>query len=425
MKITNLFQRTITLLLAVFVYTSEIFSTEEENFREIEEAQQISRLLPTEEREEFAASTIHPALPREIYQLVADFQMVMDHFEIPFFFSSGTLLGAERNGGMIAHDDDADACILEEDFPKLVKKLPVFLELGYAYRIPNEGWRGIKIEKILEIETRKIDVCLDVFMLTFKDGAYGYPTGWPWPRLTREQIFPLKKIKFGHVRINAPHDIHDYLKQHYGRTWNTQVVKYNHLGLIGDEEQTSASPRFLPAGPLGPIYDNSTILTQAFADFEENAVNQLLDAVKEVPALPQEIEYTPELKLIDGFSILQGQTPSQKGSRWLINGCAKFLFNPSRGEGIYQIQLHGYTNGYIERVAFLHEDTEENKGLPVAWEYGATMIFPNLEGSYPRRLILKMNSAIPCERDPESHECRDISFFLREATVTFTEPHTA
>ncbi len=221
---------------------------------------QVTSQIPTDYRETahislFVPYTECPELPLALYQQVADFQAIMDHFNIPFFFAYGTLLGAVRHGGLIPWDDDVDCYILEEDLEKFSTVEPLFRKLGY--NTFKTGWNGWKIR-------REVDI--DVFIMGLKDDHY-VPVGWPqeWDKLHINQVFPLRKVQFGSIAINAPYDTKDYLDQCFGKNWATHAKKYNHFTFSTKAKLKLLEPsEFLPAGPFGPLVDNISKIVEPF-----------------------------------------------------------------------------------------------------------------------------------------------------------------
>jgi len=62
---------------------------------------------------------------------VLDFKKVMDEHEIRYGLMFGTLLGAIREGGFIAWDEDVDIFVLEEDRNKVLNALYDFEKVGF------------------------------------------------------------------------------------------------------------------------------------------------------------------------------------------------------------------------------------------------------------------------------------------------------
>jgi lipopolysaccharide cholinephosphotransferase len=233
-----------------------------------------------------------PELPKALYQLVYDFQAIMDYHQIPFFFSSGTLLGAVRHGGLIPWDDDADCCLLGEYIDCFIMRvIPEFVKIGYEISFADDGWRGFKIY-LLNQQKNKINTSLDVFFLQFDKNflQYVYPSGWPHMILKKDQIFPLQKIQFGNLQISAPKDIEGFLTDSYGENWKTCIQKYNHLfaQLLSeaDKEPVLAEEKtLLPAGPFGPLRERG---------FESSH-----DFIRGLPFISQQITDLPNLTRVD------------------------------------------------------------------------------------------------------------------------------
>jgi phosphorylcholine metabolism protein LicD len=59
-----------------------------------------------------------------------DFKFIMDKHNIHYGLWFGTLLGAIREKGFIAHDEDTDVFMLEEDREKVLDALFDFEEIG-------------------------------------------------------------------------------------------------------------------------------------------------------------------------------------------------------------------------------------------------------------------------------------------------------
>jgi glycerol-3-phosphate cytidylyltransferase len=206
----------------------------------------------------YVAHFFNKDLPLAAYQLAYDFQKIMDTYSIPFFFSSGTLLGAVRHGGMIPWDDDLDCCVLKENIDSLIlNAIPELKRIGYTVKyFDYPGWRGFKVELFRD---KKIVTFLDVFFMYFNEGQYRYPSDWTTlinMSMKKEDIFPLKKISFGNVEISVVNNHELFLTKNFGPNWKTHTKKYNHLfGLQDYKETPITDEEKKPAGPLGPLKD--------------------------------------------------------------------------------------------------------------------------------------------------------------------------
>jgi hypothetical protein len=138
---------------------------------------------------------------------------------VPSYLCYGTLLGAVRNGKLIAHDNDIDVAYLSNhEHPADVAR--------ESYRIERflrqEGWdvrrgSGVRLNVRLRVGDRSMR-CVDVFTSHWLDGILYMPqdTGFPLPR---EVILPLGSVELMGRKFPAPADTQRLLAATYGEGW--------------------------------------------------------------------------------------------------------------------------------------------------------------------------------------------------------------
>jgi phosphorylcholine metabolism protein LicD len=151
---------------------------------------------------------------------------VLQEHNIPYFVICGTLLGVARHQEIIPWDDDIDIAIFDKDVDRFMSI--DFSKYGYetyAINRDNENCCG----KIFLDKDKKL--WIDVFPFEKVDDKYRYKEDrarkiWPKEYLYEEELFPLKKYKFGKIEVYCPNNIIPYCERAWGKNgWKKCPVK--------------------------------------------------------------------------------------------------------------------------------------------------------------------------------------------------------
>ncbi len=144
---------------------------------------------------------------------------LQEYAGVSAYLGYGTLLGAVREGAMIAHDTDVDLCYLSERS----SPAEVILE---SYRVERamraRGWSVVRmsggdIKLLLRLSDGR-DCQIDVFAAFHVDGVF-YQLGTASGPLPRAAILPLSTVALHGVEMAAPADPEAMLELHYGPGW--------------------------------------------------------------------------------------------------------------------------------------------------------------------------------------------------------------
>ena len=170
---------------------------------------------------------------------------------VPYYATGGTLLGAVRHKGIIPWDNDLDVEMNIKDIPVLKSKIFKKQLDEYGYKFVDKSY-SLGWYKITEKSDKNI--WLDIFpiitegnKITFADNRI--TEEWSKCNFTPNELFPLKKYKFGNFFIYGPRKNTEYLKKCYGKNvlkigYITQNIK-NHMLL--EEPIKIQINKFVPA----------------------------------------------------------------------------------------------------------------------------------------------------------------------------------
>lgn len=167
-----------------------------------------------------------PACCREnVIRTLAAATKLFDEHDIRYWLDYGALLGAVREGGMIAHDNDADVGILLEDWGKLKQVRPLAESAGFVLRfIKHLDYARAQVSYV-----NRLHVCIFVWH-EVRPGWLERPTymrideqvgkGRGFPKAWIEER---SRVSWEGISVWAPSDPVRMVEHRYGPTWRTPI----------------------------------------------------------------------------------------------------------------------------------------------------------------------------------------------------------
>ncbi len=163
-----------------------------------------------------------------IYDTLECLHEVLTKNNIRYTICGGTALGAERHGGLIPWDDDADTAILNNDEQRLVESSETFS--NYGFTLQKEPFFGYRLYHSILTKPRALDLFpypfIDIFILNDTGSSYEYSTKdareyWPQIPLPYGCFDRLVDVQFGHLILRglSTKDVKQHLDDNYGKDW--------------------------------------------------------------------------------------------------------------------------------------------------------------------------------------------------------------
>lgn len=176
--------------------------------------------------------------PKEHHKILYDMiENVMGTFqrrEILCWIEGGTLLGAVRDGGIIAHDDDIDLGVMLFDLEK-VRKVTKKIATRYNYILDDTSQGLIKLIHP-KVFNGKHPV-VDIFILAHMTDGKVEPTNmnfinrWPDWWHHEDDFHELASYKFGRLNVLGPKNPIPHLNRRFPN-WQTEIVIIDHRSNI-------------------------------------------------------------------------------------------------------------------------------------------------------------------------------------------------
>ena len=199
---------------------------------------------------------------KELYHIMYDFDRFCQDYGIDYWICCGTLIGAARHGGLIPWDDDSDVMMTPSTYKALKKMGPEMRP--YNVGIVYEADFG-NLMKIVRPNKPPMGPdkpwsfpWIDVFVTIKRGDKYSLKKMWrrrpskPF-YITEKELFPIRRMKFGHYDVNAPNDYRSDLVRNYGKNvLGTAVFEGHHADPDYDRSKLGKLDlkKFEPARPF-------------------------------------------------------------------------------------------------------------------------------------------------------------------------------
>lgn len=158
----------------------------------------------------------------EIYNLLKNVDCVFNKTNTQYTMVGGTLLGSVRHNGLIPWDNDADIAVLNKSFTEILEILKPLER--YNIRSYLNKYKGI-----VKVHFLNSAIVLDIFVFNNISNVFQfappYNTIYKNEFFTKNELYPLKKYKFGPLKLYGPNNAINYLNRAYPN-WNDTAVTW-------------------------------------------------------------------------------------------------------------------------------------------------------------------------------------------------------
>lgn len=173
---------------------------------------------------------------QKMSDMLKEFDRICRKYNIRYFLIGGSLIGVLAYKGWIPWDGDVDLEVCEHDYPLLEKVI--------QKELPNNMWLQNKqvdpkynhriLAKLRHLDTCYIDypyvgktshqgLQIDINIYKEKNDKIYFPDNPKVTYLTKEDIYPLKRVPFEDFYVYVMNNSEKYLVNNYGKDWRKDL----------------------------------------------------------------------------------------------------------------------------------------------------------------------------------------------------------